>query len=98
MRVLMTVQMDTDKANAAITDHALPAILKSVFDRIKPEAAYFGTKEGMRTGYIVFDLHQASDIPMFAEPFFQRLGARIDLIPVMNFDDAKAGLENIGTP
>jgi hypothetical protein len=96
MRVLLTVQMDTEKANKAITDQTLPTTLKSVFDQIKPEAAYFGAMDGMRTGFIVFDLKDASDIPKVAEPFFQNLGAKVSLVPVMNFDDVQSGLQNAG--
>ncbi|MEV8348211.1 hypothetical protein ACFVTT_28740 [Streptomyces niveus] len=97
MRVLLTVQMDTAKANKAITDRTLPNTMKSVFDRIKPEAAYFGSQEGMRTAYIVFDLKDASDIPSVAEPFFQDLGAKVTFLPVMNFDDVRTGLEKFGS-
>ena len=93
MRVLLTIQMDTEKANKAITGRTLPDTLKSVFDRIKPEATYFGSAEGMRTGYIVFDLKDASDIPSVAEPFFQDLGAKVAFMPVMNLEDIQAGLE-----
>lgn len=96
MRVLLTVQMDTAKANKAITDRTLPNTMKSVFDRIKPEAAYFGSQEGMRTAYIVFDLKDASDIPSVAEPFFQDLGAKVTFLPVMNFDDVQSGLQKLG--
>jgi hypothetical protein len=97
MRVLLTVQMDTEKANRAITDRTLPDTLKSVFDRIEPEAVYFGSTEGMRTGYIVFDLKDASDIPSVAEPFFQDLGAKVAFMPVMNLEDIQAGLQRFGS-
>lgn len=93
MRVLLTVQMDTEKTNKAIAGKTLAQTMASMFERIKPEAAYFGAKDGMRTGFIVFDLKEASDIPSVAEPFFQELGARITFIPVMNFDDVQAGLQ-----
>ncbi|MFF7155979.1 DUF3303 family protein [Streptomyces sp. NPDC008139] len=97
MRVLLTVQMETEKTNKAITERTLPDTLKAVFDRITPEAAYFGTSEGMRTGFVVFDLKDASEIPSVAEPFFQDLGAKVTLIPVMNFDDVQAGLQKAGS-
>ncbi|MEY9968444.1 hypothetical protein ABIA33_006528 [Streptacidiphilus sp. MAP12-16] len=96
MRVLMTVQMDTEKANKAIKDQALPTIMKSALDRVKPEAAYFGALDGMRTGYIVFDLKDPSDIPSVAEPFFQELGAKVAFIPVMDFNDVQSGLQKAG--
>ncbi|MFF7632861.1 hypothetical protein ACFZB9_06865 [Kitasatospora sp. NPDC008050] len=87
--------MDTEKANKAITGKTLAHTMKSVLERIKPEAAYFGAKDGQRTAFIVFDLKEASDIPSVAEPFFQDLGAKVAFIPVMNFDDVQAGLQQI---
>ncbi|WP_328676687.1 hypothetical protein OG905_23215 [Streptomyces sp. NBC_00322] len=97
MRVLLTVEMDTEKANKAITGKTLPQTMKSVLDRVKPEAVYFGAQDGMRTGYIVFDLKEASDIPTVAEPFFQELGAKVSIVPVMTFDDVQAGLQKYGS-
>lgn len=92
MRVLMTFKMDTEKANKAITDNTMPQLMKSV-EQLKPEAAYFGAKDGKRTGFIVFDLDNPSDIPTIAEPLFQDLGADIDFTPVMNVEDVQIGLK-----
>ncbi|WP_211244586.1 DUF3303 family protein [Actinospica robiniae] len=96
MRVLMTVQMDTEKANKAIADKSLPQIMQSVLEQIKPEAVYFGALEGRRTAYIVFDLEDAAGIPAVAEPFFQHLHAKVDFVPVMDFKDVQAGLAKLG--
>ncbi|MGF1426633.1 DUF3303 family protein [Kitasatospora sp. LaBMicrA B282] len=95
MRMMLTVQLDTEKANEAIVAKTLADTMKSVFERIKPEAAYFGAVDGLRTGFVVFDLKEPSDIPSIAEPFFQDLGARISFMPVMNFDDVQAGLQKV---
>ncbi|POX51129.1 hypothetical protein C3489_20560 [Streptomyces sp. Ru71] len=97
MRVLLTVQMDTDRANKAIKDQTLPDIMKSTLERLNPEAAFFGAKDGMRTGFIVFDLQDPAKIPTIAEPFFQELGARIEFLPVMNIDEVQAGLREYGS-
>lgn len=93
MRVLLTVRMDTEKANQAIAGNRLPEIMKSAFDRLKPEAAYFGAQDGLRTGFFVFDLKETSDIPTMCEPFFAELGARIDVTPVMDLSDVQNGLQ-----
>ena len=93
MRVLMKVQIDTEKANQAITDMTLPQVHTSVFERIKPEAAYIGTEDSMRTAFVVFDLKEPSDIPSIAEPFFQKLGAKLSLVPVMSFEDVQVGMQ-----
>ena len=93
MRVLMTVGMDTEKANQAISDGSLPNIMKSALDSVHPEAAYFTAEHGKRTAFIFFDLKEPSDIPSIAEPFFQSLDATIDVSPVMDFADVQAGLQ-----
>lgn len=93
MRMLLTVQMDTEAANKAIKDGSLPTIMKKAFEGLKPEAAYFGATDGMRTAFIVFDLKEPSDIPSVAEQFFQGLGAKVSFAPVMTFEDVQAGLQ-----
>ena len=56
------------------------------------EAAYFTAVEGQRSGYIVVNLDDASQIPAVAEPFFLWLKADVDVVPVMLPEDlAKAG-------
>ena len=93
MRVLMTVGLDTEKANQAIAHHTLEKTMEAAIGSLKPESAYFGALRGKRTAYVVFDLADASDIPSVAEPFFQELGAEIDFTPVMSFGDVQLGLE-----
>ncbi|WP_329500561.1 DUF3303 family protein [Kitasatospora herbaricolor] len=92
MRMLLTVQMDTEKSNKLIEDDKLTEFMQEAVGRLRPEAAYFGAQEGQRTGFIVFDLNEVSDIPSIAEPFFSQLGAKISFIPVMNLDDVRGGL------
>lgn len=88
----MTVEMDTEKTNHAIRDNTMEKILDSALSALKPEAVYFGAKNGKRTGYIVFDLADPSDIPTACEPFFQDLDAKIELIPVMDVASVQSGL------
>jgi len=40
-----------------------------------------------------FDMKDAAEIPGIAEPLFAGLNARIQLLPVMNADDLKKGLD-----
>jgi hypothetical protein len=92
MRTLMTVQMDTEATNHAIRDGSLAKSMQSTLEQLHAEAAYFTTRDGQRTAYIVFDLHDTAEIPTIAEPFFMNMNARIDLAPVMNADDVQEGL------
>jgi len=60
---------------------------------LKPEAAYFFPEHGLRGAMMFFDMKDASEIPAIAEPLFAGLNARIQLLPVMNADDLKKGLD-----
>jgi hypothetical protein len=97
MRVLLTAQMDTEKSNQAIADNTLPKTMSSLLEQVKPESAFFGAKDGVRTAFIVFDLKEPSDMPSVAEPLFQELGAKVTVMPVMNFDDVRTGLQKYGS-
>ena len=56
MRMMMKVELDTDRASAAIQDGSLPQLMQATLERLQPEAAYFGPEAGLRTAFIVFDL------------------------------------------
>ena len=60
---------------------------------LKPEAAYFFADDsGQRSGSIVFDMKDTSQIPAVAEPWFLAFNAKVSLRPVMSPQDlAKAG-------
>jgi hypothetical protein len=93
MRVLMRVQMEVEAANRSIRDGSFAQTMERVMADLQPEAAYFTAQDGMRTGYIVFDLKEESDIPSIAEPFFMSVGASIEMAPCMTVADVQVGLE-----
>jgi hypothetical protein len=84
---MMKVGMPVEAANAAVREGTLSSTLKSILDEIKPESAYFGEENGCRTGYIVVNIADMSDIPRIAEPFFLAFNASIELKPVMVAED-----------
>ncbi|WP_059009845.1 DUF3303 family protein [Streptomyces specialis] len=93
MRTMLIAEFDTDKANEAIRDQTMARVMGGTLEKLKPEAAFFGSKDGARTGFLVFDLDEPARIPEVCEPLFQELGAKITMLPVMTFDDVKAGLQ-----
>ena len=93
MRTLLKVTMPVEPANKAIKDGSLPKIVQSLTESLRPEAAYFYAEGGKRTALMVFDLKDPSQIPSVAEPLFMQLNAGVELFPVMNTEDLKAGLE-----
>ncbi|MEV0717711.1 hypothetical protein [Asanoa sp. NPDC050611] len=95
MRMLMTVQMDTEASTRAIHDGSLGQLVDSTMERITPEAVYFATRDGVRTMYVVFDLDEPVRMIEIAEPLFAGLQARIDFTPALTPDDVRQGIEPI---
>lgn len=97
MRMMMKVQMDTEAANKTLSDGSMPELLQTAMSQLRPEAAYFGPEDGVRTAFFIFDLADPSLIPAISEPLFQKLRAKITMIPVMNQDDLQRGLQSLGS-
>ena len=95
MRCLLKVSIPVQTGNATISDGSLGKTIESILADLKPEAAYFATDSGKRTGFIFFDLKDASQIPAVAEPWFLAFDAHIELHPAMNLEDLKKATPGI---
>jgi hypothetical protein len=93
MRMLVRATFPVEASNAALKEGRLENTLQTMIERLKPEACYFFAQDGKRSGFFVFDMKDASDIPSIAEPLFVQLNASVEFLPVMNLDDLRAGLE-----
>jgi hypothetical protein len=96
MRMLMTVEMDTEAASRGIKDGSLPKLMDSAMEQFHPEAVYFTTHEGHRTAYMVLDIDETAQMVQISEPFFMELNAKIDWSPVMKAEDLREGLSRLG--
>jgi hypothetical protein len=87
MRFLFKISFPVEAGNKAAKDgySAIPKIL----EQQKPEAAYFIAENGKRTGILVIDMKDASQLPAIAEPWFLALNASIEVTPAMVPDDLK---------
>jgi hypothetical protein len=92
MRFLLKVNIPVEAGNTAAKAGKLGATIQSILADLKPEAAYFTDESGRRTGFIVLEMQDASQIPAIAEPWFLAFNASIEIHPVMiPADLAKAG-------
>ena len=93
MRMLLRVSIPVETGNAAAKAGTLGSTIEQILADLKPEAAYFMADDnGNRSGSIVFDLKDSSQIPAVSEPWFLAFNAQISLRPVMSPQDlAKAG-------
>ena len=75
----------------------LDSTVEKILADLKPEAAYFFADDnGQRSGSIVFDMKDSSQIPAIAEPWFLAFNASVSLRPVMNPQDLAKGGPSIG--
>jgi len=97
MRILLHVQMPHEPFNTYVKDGSAGAKMKRILDELKPEAAYFTEFDGRRSGLLVFQMENTSQIPSVAEPWFLTFNADCHIHPVMIPEDlAKADLGAIG--
>ena len=92
MRVMLKFTLPVERGNQAFNDGSLGKAMESIMGKLKPEAAYFGIMDGKRGGMLFFDLAEPSQVVEVVEPFFLKLNAAIELMPVMNGADLVKGL------
>ena len=96
MRMLLRVSIPVETGNAAAKAGTLGSTVEKILADLKPEAAYFFPDDnGNRSGSIVFDMKDSSQIPAVAEPWFLAFNAKISLRPVMNPQDLAAAVPSI---
>jgi len=89
--MLLRVSIPVETGNAAAKAGTLGPTIEKILADLKPEAAYFFADDnGNRSGSIVFDLKDSSQIPAVAEPWFLAFNAKVSLRPVMNPQDLAA--------
>jgi hypothetical protein len=95
--MLLRVSIPVEAGNAAVKDGTLGSTIERILADLKPEAAYFFADDsGQRSGSIVFDMQDASQIPAVAEPWFLAFNAKVSLRPIMNPQDLAKASPSIG--
>lgn len=92
MRFLVRIQPTVEGGNKMIKDPKGFQKLQAYYKKIKGENAYFYEQDGLRTFEFIVDLPSVDQIPVIAEPMFQDYNAKVELHPVMLFEDVKKGL------
>ncbi len=91
MRMLLRVSIPVEAGNAAAKAGTLGTTVEWILAGLKPEAAYFFADDaGNRSGSIMFDLKDTSQIPAVAEPWFLAFNAKVSFRPIMNAQDLTA--------
>lgn len=97
MKMILTVEFPIEPFNTLVREKKVGALIGRIMADIKPEVAYFGEQDGTRGGIFVVDVTEASQIPVFAEPFFLNFNATCKFRVAMSPQDlGKANLDALG--
>lgn len=97
MRMLMYIDFPVEPFNTLIRDGTVGSKIRQVLEDIKPEAAYFSERDGLRGATLIVDVPEPSRIPALAEAFFLLFNASVKFRVAMTPEDLeKAGLEELG--
>jgi hypothetical protein len=69
--------------------------LEEYINRVKPgSASYFMPLHGQGSMALIINAERNDQLPAMVEPLFHWMDANVDVIPIMNSDDLKMGLDN----
>ncbi len=90
MRFLFKMSWPVEVGNAAAKEGF--SAVQQILEEQKPEAIYFIAEGGRRTGIMIIDMDDVSQLPAIAEPWFLAMNASIEVTPAMVLEDLqKAG-------
>jgi hypothetical protein len=87
MRFLLKISIPVEAGNEAAKNGF--KVIGKILEHQKPEAAYFIAEGGRRTGLLIVNIDDASEIPAISEPWFLALNASIEVVPAMVAEDLK---------
>ena len=91
MRVLIRTIFPNEAGTKAVRDPNFLKNIQAFIDNYKAEAAYFTPSNGDRSANFIIDMPSSDMMATIAEPFFE-MGARVEMQPIMNFEDLRKGL------
>jgi len=92
MRMMLRITVPTEERNRGVKDGSLPKAIQETIRKLKTEAAYFAADQRCRSAMFFFDMQDTSEIPPIVEPWFLGFNAEVELLPVMNANDLKLGI------
>jgi len=95
MRWMVNFTIPGEYGNDLVKSGKIGQNFHSLMEDFKPEAAYFFPENGQRSGFMVVDVTDSSDLVKVAESFWFGLRADITVTPVMNGEDLGKGLGGI---
>lgn len=88
MRMLMYVTFQTETFNELMKKGEVGSAIKRILEDTKPEAVYFGEREGGERGaVVVLDVPSPADLPRLSEPWYLTFDALVEVRMCMTPED-----------
>jgi len=95
MRWMVKFSIPVNDGNELVKTGKIGQNLHSLMEDFKPEATYFFPENGQRSGFMIINVNDSSDLAKVAESFWFGLRADVTVTPVMNGEDLSKGLGDI---
>jgi len=95
MRWMVKFVIPVEYGNELVKTGKIGQNFHSLMDDFKPEAAYFFPEDGQRSGFMIVNVADSSDLAKVVESFWFGLHADVSVTPVMNGEDLAKGLGGI---
>jgi len=92
---MIKFSIPVNEGNELVKSGKIGQNFHSLIEDFKPEAAYFFPENGQRSGFMIVNMTDSSDLARVAESFWIGLHADISVTPVMNGEDLAKGLDGI---
>ena len=97
MRMLVDFNFPLEPFNTLVRNGTAGQKIEQIMNDIKPEAAYFSTRDGKRGGILIVDVADPSKFPAIAEPLFLTFNASVQFQIVISPEElGRAGLDELG--
>ena len=91
MRMMLKIKIPVEHGNRAAKDGTMVRAFDSLKKKLKPEAVYFSTDDGMRCAYVIYDIKESYQFLEIHEPLFASMGALIYDAPALTWEDMARG-------
>ena len=95
MRMLVSVDLDTDKGNELLRNGTMGDVIQSIMATVRPEVAYFHERNGGRAITLVVEADDNASMVPLLQPFWMELDARVQAVPCMTAEDLGAGMSRL---
>ena len=96
MRVMVKFRFPTESGNEALKSGRIGKMLPQLLEDLKPEAAYFYSTDGYRSGHFIVNMTDSTQVFDIGERLWLGMGGEVEMTPVMSAEDIQKAMPNLG--